>query len=144
MYERFKKYEVTDVQSVEEFLLRYTKYDRHEGRGEEVVRNRIKLHQEEFDKLGYTFMSKHESTTGRIVSFYRDTEDDDKVQQPVILCNDYVALKADQELLQECLGSKSRIKPVNILITENDHKMLLEQKVVEISNFESYKQLPAN
>lgn len=70
-YETFKKYQVTDVSTVEEFLQKYTKFSRHEGRGEEYVKTRIKSYKEELEKEGFTFMTHHESKTGECVSFYK-------------------------------------------------------------------------
>lgn len=70
-YESFRKYQVNDVSSVEEFLKKYTKHDRHEGRGKEYVESRINSYTEEFEKDGFTFMSHHESITGQVVSFYK-------------------------------------------------------------------------
>lgn len=69
-YEEFKKFQVTDVKTLEEFLAKHTKYDRHFGRGEEYVKARTKSYREDIEKDGFTFMSKHESVTGQIVSFY--------------------------------------------------------------------------
>ncbi len=68
-YESFKKYEVK-ADSLEDFLKRYTKYDRHEGRGKEYVECRIKSHREDMDKYGFTFITHHDSVTGRTVSYY--------------------------------------------------------------------------
>ena len=68
-YELFKKYQV-EAKSVEDFLNRYTKYNRHAGRGQEYVDCRVKSYTEELEKDGYTFMSHHESITGNVVSFY--------------------------------------------------------------------------
>jgi hypothetical protein len=69
-YENFKKYEVK-ADSLEDFLKRYTKYARHEGRGEEYVECRIKSHQEDMDKYGFTFISHHDSVTGQVVAYYK-------------------------------------------------------------------------
>jgi hypothetical protein len=71
VYDGFKKYAINDVKNMEEFLQKYTKHDRHYGRGEEYAKSRIKSYQEKFDRDGFTFMSRHESVTGQIVSFYK-------------------------------------------------------------------------
>lgn len=68
-YDAFKEYEV-QAESVEDFLERYTKPQRHNGRGEEYEKARIKSYSEQLKKDGYTIMSKHESVTGEIVSYY--------------------------------------------------------------------------
>jgi Txe/YoeB family toxin of Txe-Axe toxin-antitoxin module len=68
-YEEFKKYEVA-ADSIEDFLKRYTKPDRLEGRCQDYMKVRIESYTKEFQKDGFTFMSHHESITGRIVSYY--------------------------------------------------------------------------
>jgi hypothetical protein len=70
-YDSFKKYQVTDVQTVEEFLKKYTKYKAHEGRGDEYVKVRIASFKEELEKYGYCFITHHDSITGECVSFYK-------------------------------------------------------------------------
>lgn len=68
-YEVFKKYAVS-ANSLEDFLEKYTKHDRHAGRGEDYVFIRIKSHQEDIDKYGFTFITHHDSKTGETVSYY--------------------------------------------------------------------------
>jgi hypothetical protein len=68
-YEAFKKYEVK-AESIEDFLKRYTKHDRHFGRGNEYAAARIKSYTEDFNKQGFCFMSRHESVTGQCVAYY--------------------------------------------------------------------------
>lgn len=68
-YESFKKYEVK-ANSVEDFLKRYTKHNKHYGRGEEHVLIRIKSHTEELEKYGFTIITHHGSVTGDTVSYY--------------------------------------------------------------------------
>jgi 1,4-alpha-glucan branching enzyme len=70
-YDAFKQYAVTDVSTVAEFLKKYTKYDRHEGRGQEYAENRLKNYQVDFDKEGFVWMTRHDSVTGQMVSFYK-------------------------------------------------------------------------
>lgn len=69
VYEHYKKYEVK-ADSLENFLKKYTKYSRHEGRGKEYVNCRIKSHQEDLSKYGFTFITHHDSVTGETVSWY--------------------------------------------------------------------------
>lgn len=68
-YEMFKKYKV-EANGVEDFLKKYTKYDRHEGRGKDYVECRIKSYKEELKECGFCFMSHHDSVTGEIVAYY--------------------------------------------------------------------------
>ena len=71
LYEKFKKYEVM-ADNVEDFLEKYTKYNRHRGRGLDYVKCRINSHKEELEKYGYTFITHHDSKTGEVVSYYGD------------------------------------------------------------------------
>lgn len=71
LYEKFKKYEVS-ADSVEDFLEKYTKHDRHQGRGQDYVNCRIKSHRKELEKYGYTFITHHDSKTGETVSYYEN------------------------------------------------------------------------
>ena len=68
-YKHFKKYEVP-ADSIEDFLQKYTKHNRHSGRGEEYTQVRIASYTEEFEKQGFCFMSHHESVTGQVVAWY--------------------------------------------------------------------------
>lgn len=68
-YEAFKKYKV-EADSLEDFLKRYTKHAHHEARGKEYVEARIKSHQEDLDKYGFTFITHHSSVIGEHVSYY--------------------------------------------------------------------------
>jgi hypothetical protein len=70
-YETFKKYAVNDVSSVEEFLKKYTKHSRLEGRDDVYNKTRLESYQKEYDELGFTFMTHHESKSGEVVSFYK-------------------------------------------------------------------------
>ena len=65
----FRKYEV-QASTVEDFLQRFTKRDRHEGRGPDYVAARIASHKEELKKYGYTFITHHSSVTGETVAYY--------------------------------------------------------------------------
>lgn len=68
--QKWRKYEVKDVSSVEDFLNKYTKHDRHAGWGPEYVAMRIKTHKQDLLKYGYCFMSRHESVTGQPVAYF--------------------------------------------------------------------------
>ena len=65
----FRKYEVRAA-NIEDFLARFTKHERHFGRGADYVKERIKSYENEFKNMGFCFMSRHESITGEIVSYY--------------------------------------------------------------------------
>ena len=65
---------VVQAESVENFLDKYYKHDRFRGRGEEYANILLKSHQEEYDRRGFTFISQHESNTGRIVSFIKESK----------------------------------------------------------------------
>lgn len=68
-YELFKEYEV-QAESVEDFLMRYSKPKAHTLRGEEHVQLRIDSYTEELEKFGFCFITHHDSVTGEIVSYY--------------------------------------------------------------------------
>ena len=68
-YELFKKYAV-EANSIEDFLERYTKPSRHWERGAEYVAARIKSHQEDIEKEGFTFITHHDSKSGETVAYY--------------------------------------------------------------------------
>lgn len=68
-YEAFRKYQVC-ANSLVEFLEKYTKPSAHALRGTDYVTNRIKSHQEDIAKYGFTFITHHDSITGENVSFY--------------------------------------------------------------------------
>ena len=68
-YDLFKKYQV-EASSLEDFLQKYTKRARHEGRGQEYVEVRIQSHSKDLEKYGYTIISHHDSVTGEVVSYY--------------------------------------------------------------------------
>lgn len=73
-FELFKSDRVTDVKTVAEFLDRYYRPDRYTGRGEEYAAVVLKSHEKDFNELGVDWISKHDSLTGSVVSFY-GTED---------------------------------------------------------------------
>jgi len=67
--EEYRKYEVK-ANSVEDFLIRYTKPSRNEGRPKDYLEARIKSHTEDLEKYGFTFITHHDSITGQCVSYY--------------------------------------------------------------------------
>ena len=72
IYELFKKYAVTDVTSVDEFMDRYYKpgrmTDEHGGPG---CRERlIAGSEQEFAEDGFCWIATHDNVTGRIVAYY--------------------------------------------------------------------------
>lgn len=69
MYETFKQYKV-EADSVEDFLNKYTKSNRHQSRGIEYVKARIDSHKKDLNRYGYTFITHHDSVTGETVSYY--------------------------------------------------------------------------
>lgn len=69
-FELFKSHRVTNVKTVAEFLDRYYRPDRYTGRGEEYAATLLKSHEEDFNELGVDWISKHDSLTGSVVSFY--------------------------------------------------------------------------
>ena len=69
LFESYKKYAV-QAESLEDFLERYTQPRAHAERGEEYVQARIEAHREDIEKHGFTFITRHDSTYGRDVSYY--------------------------------------------------------------------------
>lgn len=68
-YDTFKKYEV-QADNLVDFLEKYSKAGRHSERGSDYVKARIKSHQEDIDKYGFTFITHHDSKCGECVSYY--------------------------------------------------------------------------
>ena len=69
LYEKFKKYAVLAA-SLEDFRQRYTKPDRYALRVPEYVSAVLQASREDLEKYGYTSISRHDSITGEIVSYY--------------------------------------------------------------------------
>ena len=67
-YESFKKYEVK-VDSLEEFLVKYTKRDRHYGRGEEYAQHRYNSYAEELVGTGAVLPPGTFNTANPLVPF---------------------------------------------------------------------------
>lgn len=74
LYEHFKKYEVLDCIDLKSFMEKYYKHDRYQGRGEEYTYNLFMSHRDYLLNHGFDFISRHDSITGRVVSFYPKPE----------------------------------------------------------------------
>jgi phage terminase small subunit len=70
LFEKMKEYQVTDVNTIEEFCNRYYKYNSFKGRGKEHMEYVIKSDYEEIKRFGYCMITHHDSITGEIVTFY--------------------------------------------------------------------------
>lgn len=66
-----RPYQVFDCKTQEEFLIKYYKHERYKGRGEDYADCLLKSHQEDLRRDGVDWISRHDSITGRIVSFTR-------------------------------------------------------------------------
>jgi len=71
-YHIFKDCQVTDVTTLEEFLLKYYKHERYLGRGEEYAAVVLASHRADYEEYGMDWMGPFESITGSAVSFYRN------------------------------------------------------------------------
>lgn len=65
----FKHCEVR-ANNIEDFLNKYYKKSRYTGRGKEYAELILESYREEFKERGYIFISKHESNTGSVVSWF--------------------------------------------------------------------------
>jgi len=70
--EHWRQYAV-QANNLEEFLEKYTKPSRHWERGAEYVAARIKSHQEDIGKYGFTFITHHDSKSGETVAWFPET-----------------------------------------------------------------------
>lgn len=68
----FRKYAVQDVKNVAEFCNKYYKPERFQQQGEQYMKAVLDTCREEVKNQGYTIISKHDSITGKVVSFYPD------------------------------------------------------------------------
>lgn len=68
-YESFREYAV-QADSVADFLERYYKPDRYHGRGEESAARLLANYENDVVEMGCTWISHHDSVTGKIVSYY--------------------------------------------------------------------------
>jgi len=64
--------EATDVA---DFLERYYRPERYHGRGEEYAAELRQSYEKEYQEQGYCFISRHDSVTGRTVSFFGPPEE---------------------------------------------------------------------
>lgn len=71
--EAWKKYRVTDVSTIEEFMAKYYRHDRYKGRGSEYAAVLLASHTKTLEEYGVDWISHHDSNTGGIVSFYPST-----------------------------------------------------------------------
>ena len=67
----FRKYQVKNVKSLDEFMSAYYKADRYTGRGIAYENVLLEAHREHLDKEGFDIISKHDSNTGEVVAFYK-------------------------------------------------------------------------
>jgi hypothetical protein len=65
-------YRVNDCGNVADFLAKYYKTDRYTGRGEEYAAGLLASYQANYDRDGFTFISRHDSKTGEIVALFLD------------------------------------------------------------------------
>jgi hypothetical protein len=68
-YDSFKEDEVF-ANDVADYLAKHYKADRYTGRGEKYAARLLKSYQRDFDTNGYCHTSKHDSVSGRVISFY--------------------------------------------------------------------------
>lgn len=61
-----------EAKSISDFLARYYKPERYNGRGEDYASCLLASHEEHLAEEGYDFITHHDSITGRVVSFYGD------------------------------------------------------------------------
>ncbi len=65
----FDKYAVHDVSTVKDFLDKYYRTERYAGCGEVYAQGFLKSYQKEYTDEGIVWISKHDSITGKVVSF---------------------------------------------------------------------------
>lgn len=70
MTDLFKEYQVNDVDSLEEFNLKYYKPERYKEQGIGYMQTVLSSQRKAIDKQGYTIISKHDSITGRVVAYF--------------------------------------------------------------------------
>ena len=68
--ELFRKDQVIDINTIEEFLDKYYKPDRYKIRGKEYAQCLLASHKKDLKEDGFDIISHHDSVTGRVVSFY--------------------------------------------------------------------------
>jgi len=75
LYFSFQKYEVF-ADCISSFIAQYGKPRRYSERGEEYMSAVLKSHQESLQEYGYTIITRHDSITGKTVSYYGRNKDD--------------------------------------------------------------------
>lgn len=63
---------VLDVGSVEQFLAKYYKPERYGGRGKDYADALLASYKAEMKSTGFTYISRHDSKTGDVVSLYQE------------------------------------------------------------------------
>ena len=56
--------------NVADFLERYYLRDRYHGRGADYAACVLASHERDFERQGYTIISRHESVTGQVVAYF--------------------------------------------------------------------------
>lgn len=69
LYEKMKEYSAP-ADGPEDFLNRYTRPWRGRERGDDYQAARVEATYEHLEKLGYCMLSRHDSVTGEIVTWY--------------------------------------------------------------------------
>lgn len=59
-----------EAESVADFLARYYRPERYHGRGDDYAAGLLASYEADFARHGYTFISHHDSVTGRVVAFF--------------------------------------------------------------------------
>lgn len=72
----FRKYQVKNCKTIEEFLEKYYKHERYQGRGEKYAESLLNNHKEVFLQEGVDWISHHDSVTGQVVSFHEEYIDE--------------------------------------------------------------------
>ena len=62
------------VESIEDFLNKYYKFERYRGRGPEYADVLLTSYKKRVKEDGCCFISRHDSTTGEIVSYYPEPD----------------------------------------------------------------------
>jgi D-tyrosyl-tRNA(Tyr) deacylase len=73
-FESFKKYRV-EADSVEDFLKKYYKASRYTEQGEQYAASLLESYKADFESDGFVFVSRHDSRSGEVVSFYGATDE---------------------------------------------------------------------
>lgn len=66
MFERYR----VEASSIEDFLEKYYKRERYQARGAEYAAVVLAWHKKRFEEYGYDIISRHESVTGQVVSYF--------------------------------------------------------------------------